>query len=38
MGQLGDGTITDRLTPVRVSGLTKVTAVADTYEHSLAVR
>ena len=37
-GQLGDGTHTDRPTPVPVSGLTSVVAVAAGEEHSLAVK
>ncbi|WP_242592715.1 RCC1 domain-containing protein [Corallococcus exiguus] len=36
-GQLGDGTSTRRLTPVRVQGLTGVTALAAGYQHSLAL-
>jgi alpha-tubulin suppressor-like RCC1 family protein len=36
-GQLGDGTTTDRLEPVQVSGLTDVVAVAADY-HSLALK
>ena len=37
-GQLGDGTGTDRTTPVRVSGLSGVTDVAGGGGHSLAVK
>jgi hypothetical protein len=37
-GQLGDGTRTDRLTQVRVSGLTGVTAVAAAFRRSLALK
>jgi len=37
-GQLGDGTDTDRHTPVRVRGLTDVVAVAAGRAHSLALR
>jgi hypothetical protein len=36
-GQLGDGTTTSQLTPVRVNGLTDVLAIAAGREHSLAV-
>jgi len=36
-GQLGDGTMTDRLTPVQVSGLTDAVAIAAGYWHSLAL-
>src|SRR5258708_1933820 len=36
-GQLGDGTQTTRLTPVAVTGLSGVTAVAGGFEHSLAL-
>jgi alpha-tubulin suppressor-like RCC1 family protein len=37
-GQLGDGTRTDRVTPERVPGLTKVVQVAGGASHSLALR
>jgi VCBS repeat-containing protein len=37
-GQLGDGTTTSRSTPVQVSGLTGVVAVATGDEHSLALK
>ena len=37
-GQLGDGTTTNRSTPVQVQGLTHVNAIAAGYQHSLAVR
>ncbi|WP_332908492.1 RCC1 domain-containing protein [Paenibacillus roseus] len=37
-GQLGDGTTTQRTTPVQVSGLTNVIAVAGGSNHSLAVK
>jgi alpha-tubulin suppressor-like RCC1 family protein len=36
-GQLGDGTNTNRQTPVQVSGLTDIVAIAAGYEHSLAI-
>jgi alpha-tubulin suppressor-like RCC1 family protein len=36
-GQLGDNTTTDRRTPIAVSGLTGVTAVAAGRVHSLAL-
>ncbi|MBM3493935.1 MAG: RCC1 repeat-containing protein, partial [Armatimonadetes bacterium] len=37
-GQLGDGTTSDRFTPVQVTGLTDVVAVAAGSEFSLALR
>ena len=37
-GQLGDGTSTDRSTPVKVKGLTGVAAIAAGYKHSVAVK
>ncbi|WP_147447134.1 Ig-like domain-containing protein [Corallococcus sp. CA054B] len=37
-GQLGDGTTTDRLTPVQVPGLTGVAALAAGLSHSLALK
>ncbi len=37
-GQLGDGTTTERTTPVQVSGLTNVIAVAAGWGHSLALK
>ncbi|WP_244237814.1 RCC1 domain-containing protein, partial [Corallococcus llansteffanensis] len=37
-GQLGDGTATNRSTPVPVQGLTGVAALAAGYQHSLAVK
>ena len=37
-GELGDGTTTNRNTPVQVTGLTNVTAIAAGYSHSVAVR
>ena len=38
MGQLGDGTFTDRYTPVQVSGLSSVIALGGRGYHSLALR
>ncbi|MBI5562016.1 MAG: hypothetical protein HY894_04055 [Deltaproteobacteria bacterium] len=37
-GELGDGTTTDRLTPVQVSGLTGVVSVAAGFYYSLALK
>jgi alpha-tubulin suppressor-like RCC1 family protein len=37
-GQLGDGTATDRLTPVQVQGLTGVSAIAGGVFHSMALK
>ena len=37
-GQLGDGTQTNRLTPVQVSGLAGVTAISGGYHHSLSLK
>ena len=37
-GQLGDGSTTTRLTPVQVSGLGGVTAIAAGLDHSLALK
>jgi alpha-tubulin suppressor-like RCC1 family protein len=37
-GQLGDGTTTDRTTPVQVSGLTGVVAIAGGWYHGLALK
>ena len=36
-GQLGDGTTTDRTTPVEVSGITTATSIALGLQHSCAV-
>lgn len=37
-GQLGDGTTTDRWSPVQVSGLTNVTAISAGFSHNLALK
>ncbi|RKH89101.1 hypothetical protein D7Y21_11835 [Corallococcus sp. AB045] len=37
-GQLGDGTVTNRPTPVQVPGLTGVAALAASHNHTLALR
>ncbi|MGC2423221.1 MAG: hypothetical protein WA666_02575, partial [Nitrospirota bacterium] len=37
-GELGDGTTTQRNTPVQVGGLTGVTAVAGGYDHTIALK
>jgi alpha-tubulin suppressor-like RCC1 family protein len=37
-GQLGDGTITNRHTPIQVSGISTVDAIAAGYYHTLALR
>lgn len=37
-GQLGDGTSTDKNTPVQVSGLTGVTAIASGNDHTIALK
>lgn len=37
-GQLGDGTTTDRNTPVQVSALSDIAAIAAGYDHSLALK
>jgi hypothetical protein len=37
MGQLGDGTVTDRLSPVQVPGLSGVVDIASGHYHSLAL-
>lgn len=37
-GQLGDGTLVQRTTPVAVYGLTNIVNVASGYYHSLAVK
>jgi len=38
LGELGDGTTTDRATPVRVKDLSGVKDIAAGYAHSLAVK
>jgi alpha-tubulin suppressor-like RCC1 family protein len=37
-GQLGDGTVTDRWTPVMVSGLSLMTTIAAGFNHTIALR
>lgn len=37
-GNLGDGTMTDRLTPVQAKGLTNVTGITAGYFHAVALR
>ena len=37
-GQLGDGTTTDRTSPVAVSGLTGITAIAAGFSYSMALK
>ena len=37
-GQLGDGTTTNQVLPVAVSGITGVLSISDGYEHSLALK
>jgi alpha-tubulin suppressor-like RCC1 family protein len=37
-GQLGDGTTTNRSTPVQVQGMADVAAIAGGYEHTIAFR
>ncbi|HEY2944633.1 MAG TPA: chitobiase/beta-hexosaminidase C-terminal domain-containing protein, partial [Vicinamibacteria bacterium] len=37
-GQLGDGTVIQRITPVTVTGLSSITALGAGYGHSLAVK
>ena len=37
-GQLGDGTWSDRTTPVAIGGLTNVVAIAAGAQHSVALR
>ena len=36
-GQLGDGTTTNRFTPVQVSGLSGVQSIAAGWAHSMAI-
>ena len=37
-GELGDGTNTDRISPVQVTGLSQATAIAAGLMHSLALK
>lgn len=37
-GKLGDGTTTDRYTPVQVSGMTGVTAISGGWDHSVVLK
>ena len=37
-GQLGDGTLTNRSSPVQVPGLSGVTALSAGYDHTVALR
>ena len=37
-GQLGDGTTTNRSTPVQISGLSDVTAIAGGWSHTIALK
>jgi alpha-tubulin suppressor-like RCC1 family protein len=37
-GQLGDGSLTDRLTAVQVAGLTGISAIAAGFKHNIALR
>ena len=37
-GQLGDGTTTDRWTPIQVTGLSQVVSIGAGASHSLAIK